>query len=89
MQNGRYNCKKKIPENIPEIKIEKDEIKLTEFLVLAKVADSISDARRKIEQGGVELNGEKISDWKKEIILEDGMVIKVGSRKFVKIKLKI
>ncbi|PIR73718.1 MAG: tyrosine--tRNA ligase [Candidatus Moranbacteria bacterium CG10_big_fil_rev_8_21_14_0_10_35_21] len=77
---------KKTPENISEIKIEKDEIKLSEFLVLAKVADSISDARRKIEQGGVEINGEKISDYK--IVLNkdnSGNIIKSGKINFIKI----
>jgi tyrosyl-tRNA synthetase len=78
---------KKIPENIPEVIVEKDEIKLTEFLVLAKVADSISDARRKIEQGGVEINGEKISDYK--IVLHkdnSGSTLKIGKFGFSKIK---
>jgi len=45
-----------------------------------------------IEGGGVEVQmggrKEKITDWKKEANLEDGMIIKVGSRKFVKITIK-
>jgi tyrosyl-tRNA synthetase len=79
--------KKETPENIPKIKVEKDEIKLTEFLVLAKTADSISDARRKIEQGGVEIDGKKVEDWK--MVLDkkyDNSTLKVGKINFIKIK---
>jgi tyrosyl-tRNA synthetase len=79
--------KKEIPQDISEVKIEKEEIKITEFLVLAKQAESISDARRKIEQGGVEIDGKKIEDWK--MVLDkkyDGKVIKIGKFGFVKIK---
>lgn len=79
--------KKETPENIPEIKVEKSEIKLTEFLVLAKTADSISDARRKIEQGGVEIDGKKVEDWK--MVLDkkyDNSTLKVGKINFIKIK---
>jgi tyrosyl-tRNA synthetase len=79
--------KKGTPEDIQEIKMEKPEMKITEFLVLAKLAQSASDARRKIEQGGVEINGEKIIDWKLSLDSKnDGAVIKVGKFGFVKIK---
>ena len=47
---------------------------------------------RSVEQNAVEIligdKKEKIIDWKKEVTLADGMIIKVGSRRFVKIKLK-
>jgi len=75
------------PENIPEIKIEEENIKLTEFLVKSGQAKSLSDARRKVEQGGVEVSGEKITDWK--MVLDkkyDGKVFKVGKFGFIKIK---
>jgi len=79
--------KKETPENIPEIKVEKSEIKLTEFLVLAKTAESISNARRKIEQGGVEIDGKKVEDWKVVLNKENnGSILKIGKFSFVKIK---
>jgi tyrosyl-tRNA synthetase len=79
--------KKETPTDIQEVKIEKSEMKLTEVIVLAKLASSVSDARRKIEQGGVEIDGKKIEDWK--IVLDsknNGAVLKVGKFGFVKIK---
>lgn len=79
--------KGEIPKDIAEIKVEGESIKLTEFLMKAGQAKSISDARRKIEQGGVETEGEKITDW--NIVLDkkyDEKVFKVGKFGFVKIK---
>ena len=79
--------KKEIPAEIKEVKVDKDEIKLTEFMVLAEVADSLSDARRKIEQGGVEIDGQKVEDWQKVLNKKDsGSTFKIGKYGFTKIK---
>jgi len=62
------------------------ELTLVEFIVVEGFAKSKSDARRKVEQGGVELNGEKVLDW--QMILDEshsGKVLKVGKKDFVKI----
>lgn len=81
---------KEIPEDIPEVRINKEEIKTTEFMVLAGLATSKSDARRKIEQGGVNL--ERESSLEIEIVDrvlnrdDDGKVMKVGKKDFVRIK---
>ncbi len=78
---------KETPAEIKEFKIDKSEIKLTEVLVQSGNAKSLSDARRKIEQGGVELNGKKIADWK--MVLDNknnNAVLKIGKFGFVRIK---
>jgi tyrosyl-tRNA synthetase len=50
-------------------------------------APSNSEARRLIQQGGVSLNGETISDVHTEITFNDDseLIIKVGKRKFGKL----
>lgn len=78
--------KKEVPEDIREIKVEAESIKLVDFLVLAQVAESKGDARRKIEQGGVSVDGKKEIDSNK--ILDktfNGVVIKIGKRDFVRL----
>jgi tyrosyl-tRNA synthetase len=77
--------KKEIPDDIPEMKIEEDKMKLTEFLTYAGLTDSNSNARRMIEQGAVSIDGAKISDVNIVTELKDGMIFKVGKRKFLKI----
>jgi tyrosyl-tRNA synthetase len=78
--------KKEVPEDIAEIKVEENN-KLIDILVANKLALSNSDARRKIEQGGVEIDGNKIEDFKTVLTSEyDGKVMKVGKKDFAKIR---
>jgi len=84
---------KEIPDDLPMIKILKSDladgsIPLNKLLVLLKLVTSSSEARRTIEQGGVKINQEKVSDPFHHVIVEDGMIIQVGKRKFAKINLE-
>ena len=80
--------KKSIPENIPEIKMN-DSIKHLEDIIQVLIDDNFiqskSEIRRLISQGGVQINGEKINEI--SAILNNGDVIKIGKKKFVKIVL--
>ncbi len=56
-------------ENMPEASVSADdfrdgEIDILGVLVAAGLADSRADARRAVEQGGVQVNGEKVTDSK-------------------------
>ncbi len=78
---------KEMPAEVAEVTVAKDEIKLVEFIVLAGLAKSNGEARRKIEQGGVEVSEKKESDWQRMLTkADDGAVVKVGKFSFVKIK---
>ncbi len=46
---------------------------------------STSDARRLLEAGAVSLNDEKVTDFKAQVVLEPGMLIKVGKHRFYKV----
>jgi tyrosyl-tRNA synthetase len=74
------------PEDIEEIAIEANEIGLLDAMVLAKVATSKSEARRLIDQGGVMVDNVRASDSKQMLYLDSEKIIKVGKRKFVRIK---
>ena len=67
-------------------------IDLISLLVKAELAPTRSEARRNIEQGGVTVDGEKVSDVKatftKDALAGDGMVIKRGKKKFKKVVLR-
>lgn len=84
--------KKEKPEEIPTMNAAdafEDSRGIVDVLLTTKLAKTKSDAKRLIEQGGVELHfskgTKKISDPKKEIEFEEGMILKVGRRKFVKL----
>lgn len=77
---------KKIPEDVRVEYSKVPEILIVDYMLEAGLAESKSDARRKIEQGGVSIDGEKITDTNK--ILNKSFsdkVIKVGKKDFVKI----
>jgi tyrosyl-tRNA synthetase len=73
--------KKETPEEILEIK--PTDYDIVSLLVEVKFTPSKSEARRSIEQGGVKINGEIISDFKIEVKKND--VIQKGKRFFIKI----
>lgn len=77
---------------IEEADLNDGAIDLISLLVKAELAPTRSEARRNIEQGGVTVDGEKVSDVKatftKDALAGDGMVIKRGKKKFKKVVLK-
>ena len=75
--------KNEIPEDIEHIKIEGNE-NIVDVITKAKLVSSKNEGRRLIEQGGVKLNGTKISNFDNLVIKNDDL-IQVGKRKFVKI----
>ncbi|HYN54952.1 MAG TPA: tyrosine--tRNA ligase [Methylotenera sp.] len=73
-----------IPDDVPEVTVTIDDanIGVAQLLKLAGLVASTSEAFRAIEQGGIKLDGEKITD--KALVLNKGMsiVAQVGKRKF-------
>ena len=82
---------KELPDEITVFESYKNNYFVLDLLFDTKLAASKNEAKRLVEGGGVEIikgdQKERIADWKKEINLEDGDIIKIGSRKFIKIKI--
>ncbi len=74
---------KSIPDDIPEFQIE-SETSLVDAVFLSKVVASKSEVRRLVKQGAVSVDGKKIDDA--SFSLRSGLVIKIGKRRFLKIK---
>ena len=74
---------KSIPDDIPEFQIE-SETSLVDAVFLSKVVESKSEVRRLVKQGAVSVDGKKIDDA--SFSLRSGQVIKIGKRRFLKIK---
>ena len=77
--------KKEIPDEIEETNISAGNYNLADLLVQTNLAPSKKEAKRLIEQGGVKLNGEKVSNVNAEIELNDEILLQVGKRKFLKV----
>lgn len=83
---------KDIPTDIPQINISNDKIidgkcTLMTLVQEAGFAMTNSEIRRLILEGAVSIDGEKKTDFREEITITDGMVIKAGKRKFSQIKI--
>lgn len=78
---------KETPQHLPKgkIPIGTKSLSVIELLVLLKLATSKGEARRLLVQGGVKINKVKVSDWQKIINPKPGMIIQVGSRRFVEL----
>jgi tyrosyl-tRNA synthetase len=78
-----------MPEDMPEVQVESGGQAMTIAAVLkaAGLNASSSEAMRMIDQGGIRMDGERVSD--KALKLEPGttMVLQVGKRKFAKVTL--
>ncbi len=76
-----------IPDDVPEISIniEGESIGIAQLLKLAGLVESTSEAYRAIEQGGVKLDSDKVTD--RNLQLPKGMKIiaQVGKRKFANV----
>lgn len=77
-------------ENMPSIKIEDSSISIIDVLVLAQIVPSKGQARKLIEQGGITLNDEKITDVAYTIDAKDFKegyaILKKGKKVFYKIE---
>ena len=67
--------KKNLNTNIPIKTIKQNNINILDLIVQCKITNSKSQAKRLIEQNAVTINGEKITDWNKNIQLDNGSII--------------
>jgi tyrosyl-tRNA synthetase len=76
-----------IPEDMPDIKLsaEADGLAIAVVLKQAGLTPSTSDALRMLAQGGVKMDGEKISDKSLKLARGASVVLQVGKRKFARV----
>jgi tyrosyl-tRNA synthetase len=77
---------RELPTEIPAYQLAGAEpVSIIELLVSAGLAESSSEARRLVMQGGVRLDDEKVGDIHAPIAPRDGAILRVGKRRFVKL----
>jgi tyrosyl-tRNA synthetase len=80
---------RELPEEIEEVTltITDNSLWLPRLMVDTGLAPSTSEAQRLIKGGGVQVDGEKIADPKRELAMGKTYLLKVGKRRFKKVKL--
>ena len=76
---------KSIPDTIEEFK-RSGPINITALLTETKLAASKGEARRLIDQGGVSIDDERVTDPNLLLPDKEEIILKVGKRRFLKIK---
>lgn len=78
-----------IPDDVPETRVDigSQSIGIASLLKQIGLVESTSEALRAIDQGGVRIDGEKVSDKNLQLAKGTTFVAQVGKRKFAKITL--
>lgn len=76
-----------LPQDMPEVTVSagSEGVAIPQLLKQAGLTASTSEALRLIEQGGVKLNGEKVSDKFLRLNKGEKFAVQVGRRKFAKV----
>ncbi|QQR89208.1 MAG: tyrosine--tRNA ligase [Myxococcales bacterium] len=81
---------KQLPTDMPEVQVdsEGEPLWVPKVLVLAGLAKSSSDGRRRLEQGGVEVDGARVTDPKAVLVKGQRYIIKAGKRSWAAVTIK-
>jgi tyrosyl-tRNA synthetase len=85
---NRVRSGRELPSDIPAVRVRDEEIGIVDLLLLTGVEPSKNQARRDIDQGGVSLNGQRITSAQERITPRDGDVLRVGKLRFVRLEVQ-
>ncbi len=73
-------------DNVPSVKIEMlSDMGILDFLVATKLFPSKSEARRMVEQGGIQIDGNKIIDPRAVVSVAPEFMVQKGKKTFLKV----
>ena len=79
-------ARRQLPDDIPQVEIIAEPIMAGKLLLHCKLVSSGSEAKRMIKQSAASIDGEKLTDPNAEITPKEGAIIRVGKRKFARLK---
>ena len=87
---------KEVPSEVEDIEIRiKEKMKVADYLLIdllveQNIFSSRGEAKRMIRQGGIYLEGQRVADLdlKVNLLKEEGLILKIGKRKFYRLKAK-
>ena len=80
-------AQRQLPNDIPEIEVAAEPVMASKLVLACNLVPSGGEAKRKIKQSAVRIDGVKISDPNAEITPKDDMIVQVGKRKFARLKI--
>ena len=80
--------KKELPKEIKQVKIKHKQMNIVDLLVDTGLMDSRGEAKRKVREGAIDVNGKCIKDIKQIVKLTKPIIIRAGKHKFLKVTKK-
>ncbi len=83
-----------LPEDILPITIARSDLSpagtmwIARLLAALGIAASTSEGRRLVVQGGVRVDEDRVTDPAADVVVKDGMVVRVGKRRLARVRLK-
>ena len=77
-----------LPQDMPEVTLAGTPISLKNLLTTCKLVETGGEAKRVASQGGVTVNGERLTDPNAEITPSDSMIVQVGKRRFARLRVQ-
>ena len=77
-----------LPDDIVEVEISAEPIAASKLLLACRLVATGGEAKRMIKQSAASIDGEKLSDPNAEITPKDGTVVRVGKRKFARLRIR-
>ncbi len=82
-------AQKEVPDEMPVVELRAEPVPASKLLLTCGLVASGGEGKRMIAQGGVSIDGRKITDPNETITPRDGMVCQVGRRKFARIRTQV
>ena len=79
--------KKHMPDDLPTLPVVNPQLTCFDLVKITRPDKSKGDTRRLIKQGGVELNGDKISNPDEMLFVKNNDVLKVGKRLWYRVQI--
>jgi tyrosyl-tRNA synthetase len=89
----RVFARDELPSEVPEVRLGPEQLDpegrvgVVQLLRLAGLVPSNSEARRLVAQGGVSVDGRRVTDPEERVAVRTGLVVRVGKRRFARVRL--
>lgn len=79
---------KEIPDDMPVVTVASEPVMAPKLLMACGLVASGGEGKRMVKQGGVSVDGQKVTNPNQEIAPAEGMVVQVGKRKFARLSIQ-
>ena len=84
----RVFTRRELPDKIDQYKVTKKNVNIVDLLIECKLMRSRGEAKRKIREGAIDVDGVRVDDINYIVELKQPIVVRAGKYKFLKVSKK-